>query len=84
MDNFTEPRAEEQFAIGQSGRDLRVRPDAIELEIQLMDAIDNLEEFLRFVEISSRIAINQRRLFEKWKPASSNTRTQESKSSTHG
>jgi hypothetical protein len=55
---------EGEFAIGQSGRDLRVCSLARELEIQLMEAIDNVRDLLRFFEISLRaIAIKQRRLF---------------------
>ena len=54
---------EGEFAIGQSGRDLRVCPDARALAAQLMDAIDSVEDFVHFVELSSRAAaINQRRL----------------------
>jgi hypothetical protein len=38
--------------------------DAVELESQLIEAIDNVEDFRRFVEISTReIVINQWRLF---------------------
>ena len=38
--------------------------DAGELEPQLFEAIDNVEDFLRFVETSAReTAVNQRRLF---------------------
>ena len=63
MDNFIEHCDEEQFANGKSRRDLRVCWDARELKTQLMEAIDNVGDFVRFVEISSRaIAINQRRL----------------------
>ena len=37
---------------------------AVELESQLIEAIDNVEDFRRFVEISTReIVINQWRLF---------------------
>jgi hypothetical protein len=63
MDNIIEDCDESQFAKGQSGRDLRLCWDARELKSQLMDAIDNVGDFVRFVEISSRAtAINQRRL----------------------
>jgi hypothetical protein len=63
MDNFIEHCDEGQFAKGQSGRDLRLCPDARQLETQLMDAIDSVGDFVRFVELSSRAAaINQRRL----------------------
>jgi len=38
--------------------------DAGEVEPQLFEAIDNVEDFLRFVETSAReTAVNQRRLF---------------------
>src|SRR5260370_8019983 len=83
MHNITEYNCENQFANGQTRRDLRVAAEARELETQLMEAIDGVGDFLRFVdrsyeaEISSRsfthdivIKPNQRRLFQKWKPAS--------------
>src|SRR5260370_39982453 len=83
MYNITEYNCEDRFANGQSRRDLRVGSDARELETQLMEAIDGVGDFVRFVdrsyeaEISSRsfthdivIKPNQRRLFQKWKPAS--------------
>lgn len=63
MDNIIEHCDEGHFAKGQSGRDLRVCPDAMALTAQLMDAIDSVGDFVRFVELSSRAAaINQRRL----------------------
>ena len=63
MDNIIEHCDEDQFANGQSRRELRVCWDARELKTQLMEAIDNVGDLVRFVEISSRaIAINQRRL----------------------
>ena len=63
MDDIIEYCDEDQFANGQSRRDLRVCWDAMELKTQLMEAIDNVGEFVRYVEILSReIAINQRRL----------------------
>jgi hypothetical protein len=63
MDNIIEDCDDGQFAKGQSGRDLRLCPDARQLETQLMEAIDNVGDFVRFVEISSRAtAINHRRL----------------------
>jgi hypothetical protein len=65
MNDFIERRDENQFANGQSRRDLRASSDAAELETQLMEEIDNVADFHRFVEISAReIAVNQRRLFE--------------------
>ena len=65
MNKTVEDSGEDQFANGQSSRDLRVRSDAGELEIQLTEAIDNVGDFLHFVEISTRgIAVKyQRRLF---------------------
>jgi len=63
MDDIIEYCDEDQFANGQSGRDLRVCWDARELKTQLMEAIDSAEDFVRFVEISARATvINQRRL----------------------
>jgi hypothetical protein len=63
MDNIIEDCGEDQFANGQSRRDLRVCWDARELKTQLMETIDNAADFVRYVEISSRaIAINHRRL----------------------
>ena len=64
MNKTVEDSGEDQFANDQSSRDLRVGSDARELEIQLTEAIDNVGDFLRFVEISTRrIAVKQRRLF---------------------
>ena len=63
MDNIIEDCDESQFANGQSGRDLRLCWDVRELKSQLTDAIDNVGDFVRFVEISLRAtAINHRRL----------------------
>jgi hypothetical protein len=63
MDNIIEDCDQDQFANGQSRRDLRGCPDPRQLEAQLMEAIDNVEDFVRYVEISSRaLAINHRRL----------------------
>ena len=63
MENIVELCDEDQFANGQSRRELRVCWDARELKTQLMEAIDNVGRPVRFVEISSRaVAINQRRL----------------------
>jgi hypothetical protein len=42
MDNIIEHCDEDQFANGQSRRDLRVCADRRELETQLMEAIDNV------------------------------------------
>ena len=63
MNNIVEDHGENRFANGQSRRDLRVCWDARELKTQLMEAIDNAADFVRYVEISSRAAaINHRRL----------------------
>ena len=63
MNNIFEDRGKNQFANGKSRRDLRASPDAVELETQLMEAVDNVGDLLRFVEISMRVnAIKQRRL----------------------
>ena len=63
MDDTIEYCDADQFANGQSRRDLRVCWDARELKTQLMEAIDNIVDLVRYVEISARaIAINQRRL----------------------
>jgi hypothetical protein len=62
MNDFTEHRDEDQFANGQSCRDLRVRPDLTQPGFQLMGAIDSIsDDFFRFVRISAReIALNHR------------------------
>ena len=63
MHHVIEHCDEGQFAKGQSGRDLRVCPDARALTTQLMDAIDSVGDFIHYGELSSRAAaINQRRL----------------------
>jgi hypothetical protein len=63
MDNIIDDCDEDQFANGQSRRDLRGCWDARELKTQLMEAIDSVGDFVRYVEISSRAtAINHRRL----------------------
>ena len=64
MKEIFEDAGEDKFAKGQSRRDLRVKLGRRELAPQLFEAIDNVEDFLRFVETSAReTAINQRRLF---------------------
>jgi hypothetical protein len=61
MNDFTEHRDEDRFANGQSCRDLRVRPDRTQPGFQLMEAIDSISDFFRFVRISAReIALNHR------------------------
>jgi hypothetical protein len=62
MNEIFEDKHDTNFANGQSRRDLRLCPDARQLETQLMEAIDNVGDLVRYVDISSRaIAINQRR-----------------------
>jgi len=84
MDNIIGNKGEVQFANGQSSRDLRATLCGAEQETQLMEAVDNVGTSL----VSSRF---QREWMQKrtevvlrWKPASRNTRTQESMSSTRG
>jgi hypothetical protein len=55
MNNIVEDHGRNQFANNQSSRDLRAGSDAAELKTQLMEAIDNVADFLRFVEISTRL-----------------------------
>ena len=62
VNDIVEDHGNNQFANGQSSRDLRAGSDASELKTQLVEAIDNVADFLRFVEISTRVnAIKQRR-----------------------
>jgi len=64
MNDTIEHSDDNRFANGKSCRDLRVGSDPTGLEIQLTETIDNVGDFLRFVEISTRrIAVKQRRLF---------------------
>jgi hypothetical protein len=60
MNTINKDKAEDQFANGQSSRDLRVSSDAGELETQLMEAIDNIGDFLRFVDRSNKSEIIER------------------------
>jgi hypothetical protein len=49
----------------KAARDLRFATHARELETQLMEVIDSIGDFFRFIESStSEIANNQRRLFK--------------------
>jgi hypothetical protein len=57
MNNIIEDCYEDQFAKGQSRRDLRGCLDTKVLETQLMEAIDNVGDFLRFVEISTQMKV---------------------------
>ena len=79
MNDFTEHRDEDQFANGQSCRDLRVRPDLTQPGFQLMGAIDSIsDDFFRFVRISAReIALNHRGSFKNGRqhPGTSGRRT---------
>jgi hypothetical protein len=54
MNSIIEHDVKDQFANGQSSRDLRVSSAATELDTQLMDAIDNVGDFLRFVDQSTK------------------------------
>lgn len=49
---------EDSFANGQSPRDLRVGVDAGELDIQLVEAIDSVEDFLASIRITTRAIAN--------------------------
>jgi hypothetical protein len=56
-----------QFAIGQNSRDLRVSPKAVidlpqanTAGTHLMDAIDNVSDFFRFVDRSSKSEVSSR------------------------
>ena len=58
---------ETQFAIGQNSRDLRVGPNAVvdssqanTADAHLMDAIDNVCDFFRFVDRSSKSEVSSR------------------------
>ncbi len=44
MSNIIEDSDQDQFAKGQTRRDLRINPDATELEIQLMKAVNVIEQ----------------------------------------
>jgi hypothetical protein len=68
MDNIVGDHGKNQFANGQSCRVLRTSPEP---GMQLMEAIDSIGDFFRFVGISAReIAVNQGRLFENGSPHS--------------
>jgi hypothetical protein len=60
MNAINKDRDEDQFANGQSSRDLRVSSDAGELDTQLMEAIDNIGDFFRFVDRSNKSEIIER------------------------
>ena len=60
MNTINKDEDEGPFANGQSSRDLRISSDARELETQLMEAIDNIGDFLRFVDRSNKSEIIER------------------------
>jgi hypothetical protein len=61
MNDFIEARDEDQFANGQSCRDLRVSSELTQPGFELMEAINSISDFFRFVRISAReIALNHR------------------------
>ena len=60
MNTIIKNKDEDQFANGQNSRDLRVSSDAMDLEIQLMEAIDNIGDFLHFVDWSTKSEISER------------------------
>lgn len=49
----------EQPAKGQPSRDLLVCSDAGDLQIQVMDAIDSVYDFFRFLHVSTRAIAKQ-------------------------
>jgi hypothetical protein len=49
MDSIVHNCDQDQFANGQSSRDLRVGSHARELETQLMEVIDSTGDFFRFI-----------------------------------
>jgi hypothetical protein len=78
MNDFIEQRDEDQFANGQSCRDLRVSPDLTQPGFELMEAINSISDFFRFVRISAReIALNHRKSFKNGRqhPGASGRRT---------
>ena len=59
MSNIVEDHGENRFADAQSSRDLRATLCGAELETQLMEAVDSVGDFLRFVKISTRVDANK-------------------------
>ena len=55
MNDAIEVSDPEQFVKGESSRDLRVSLGAKELSIQLMETLDTVNDFYRFLEISTRV-----------------------------
>jgi hypothetical protein len=67
MNHFIEHRDKDQFANGESCRDLRV---SREPRMQLMEAIAGTGDFIRFVEISAaRDSSQSTEAIRKWKAA---------------
>jgi hypothetical protein len=63
MNVIVEDRGKNRFAKGQSSRELRASSDG-EQETPLIEATNNFGDFLRFIEISTRVNVfKQRRLF---------------------
>jgi hypothetical protein len=67
MSNIIEDNEENQFANGQSSRDLRVSsgsvldvPPTASAEAHLVEAIDNIGDFFHFVEWSNKSEISSR------------------------
>jgi hypothetical protein len=63
LSNIVEDHGENRFANGQSSRDLRATLCGAELETQLMEAVDNVGDFLRFLKNSTRVDPKNPRLF---------------------
>jgi hypothetical protein len=63
MNNIVEGHGENRFANGQSSRDLRATLCGAELQTQLMEAVDNVGDFLRFLKISTPNGCKKSRLF---------------------
>jgi hypothetical protein len=55
MNDLIEHCDEDHFANSQSCRDLRVSSGAAEVEIQLIESIDNVGDFVGFIQISTRV-----------------------------
>jgi len=51
MNNLVEDHGENRFANGQSSRDLRATLCGAELVTQLMEAVDNVGDFLQSSEV---------------------------------
>jgi hypothetical protein len=53
MNNIVEDHGEDRFANGQSSRDLRATLCDADLEAQILEAVDNFGDVLRFLKIST-------------------------------